>query len=112
MAGNLMSTMKKLSLNQFQRHDMLEKGLISWLTKHMEVVERTASPFHMECTTDLLRMLINDQNSVELVEESVSDLIMVLGTKLLWAVAQKAPPPKTLIIVKQPHPPTNYFSNE
>ncbi len=79
MADNLIAAMKKLSLNKFQRLDMLEKGLLQWLIQHMETVEFTASMFHMECIIDLLRILMNVENATELAGVNVSHLIIVLG---------------------------------
>lgn len=79
MADNLMSALKKLSLNTFQRSDMLEKGLLQWLIKHMEMVQCSASTVHMECMTDLLRVLLNVDNSTELAFVNVPHLIVVLG---------------------------------
>lgn len=79
MADNLIAVMKKLSLNAVQRDDMLEKGLLQWLINHMEIVEFSASTFHMECMTDLLRMLLNVENSTELSFVNVPHLMVVLG---------------------------------
>lgn len=79
MTDSLMATMKKLSLNKFQRYDMLEKGLVQWLIDHMEVVERTASMFHIECMTDLLRVLMNVDHATEYAPVNVPHLIIVLG---------------------------------
>lgn len=82
MADNLMAVMKKLSLNPFQLHDMLEKGLLQWLIDRMEEVEFSASTYHLECMTDLLRMLLNVENSTERSSVNVSQLIVVLGEEL------------------------------
>lgn len=79
MAENLMDALKKLSLDQFQRRDMLEKGLLQWLINHMETVEHSASMAQMECMTDLLRVLINVENSTEFASVNVPHLIVVLG---------------------------------
>lgn len=82
MVDNLIAVMMKLSLNQFQRCDMLEKGLLQWLINHMEKVEFSASTFHLECMTDLLRMLMTVENSIEFSHVKVPQLIIVLGKML------------------------------
>lgn len=78
-ADNLIAVMMKLSLNPFQLHDMLENGTLHWLIDHMEEVEYSASTYHLECMTDLLRMLLNVENSSELAFVNVTQLIVVLG---------------------------------
>lgn len=52
-----MATMMKLSLNRFQRADMLKKGLVKWLLNHMEDVEYSATKYHFEYMTALLMIL-------------------------------------------------------
>lgn len=88
MADNLMDAMKKLSLDKLQLYDMLEKGLLLWLINHMENVEFSASAFHIECATDLLRMLMNVANSIEV--SSVPHLIVVLGEKRIYCCDQRS----------------------
>lgn len=83
MADNLIDAMKKLSLNKHQLDDMLEKGLLQWLVNHMKEVESSASTSHMECMTDLLRMLLNVENSTESSFVNVPLLVIVLGEQLL-----------------------------
>lgn len=82
MADNLMAVMMKLSLNHFQRCDMLRNGLLQWLINHMEEVEFSASTFHLECMTDLLRMLMEVDSLSEFSFVKIPQLIIVLGEEL------------------------------
>ncbi|XP_037051567.1 uncharacterized protein LOC119085308 isoform X2 [Bradysia coprophila] len=77
MADNLIDALKKLSLNELQRRDMLNKGLLQWLINHMEMVEHTASIVHMECMTDLLRVLTNVENTTGFASVNVPHFIVV-----------------------------------
>lgn len=85
MADNLIDAMKKLSLNKCQLNDMLEKGLLQWLINHMKEVESSASTSHVECMTDLLRMLLNAESSTDCSFVNVPLLVVVLGEHVLTA---------------------------
>lgn len=82
MADHLIAVMQKLSLNKIQLSDMLQKGLLQWLINHMQEVQFKASSVHVECMTDLLRMLMDVENSTDSFV-NVPRLIVVLGGNLL-----------------------------
>lgn len=83
MADHLIAVMQKLSLNKIQLHDMLQKGLLQWLINHMQEVQFLASTFHLECMSDLLRMLMDAENAADSIK-NVPHLIIVLGERFTF----------------------------
>ncbi|KAJ6637309.1 hypothetical protein Bhyg_10039, partial [Pseudolycoriella hygida] len=78
MASNLLAAMRKLSLDRYQLVDMLKNGLIQWLINHMERFAFTATAFHMECASDLLRILMDIETATECSYVNVCHVIVVL----------------------------------
>lgn len=79
VADNLIAAMMKLSFNTFQSADMIKSGLLKWLLNHMEKVQHSASTYHLKCMTGLLRMLVNEDNSIDVSLIEVRKLILLLG---------------------------------
>lgn len=78
MADQLMATMMKLSLNPAQRTDMIHKGLVRWLIRHMEDVEYSATAYHQENMIALLMMLVGHPGSQEIVAEKCTQVLSLL----------------------------------
>lgn len=78
MADQLMATMMKLSLNPAQRTDMIHKGLVRWLIRHMEDVEYSATDYHQENMIALMMMLVGHPGSQELVAEKCTQVLSLL----------------------------------
>ncbi|XP_037048678.1 uncharacterized protein LOC119083142 [Bradysia coprophila] len=79
MGDNLMGIMMKLSLNRFQRTDMIKNGLISWLMQHMEGEEYSASKYHLQCMAGLLRNLLQGFNLENFSSSEMQKMIVLLG---------------------------------
>lgn len=79
MADNLIAVMMKLSLNRFQCTDMLKKGSLEWLLNHMEGVEYSASKYHLECMTGLLRNLLREEKAMDISSIEPQKIIVLSG---------------------------------
>lgn len=75
----LIASMMKLSLNSWQRKDMVRKGLLKWLVNHLEDVECSASAYHLEYGTALLMMLLTYQYSPEFILDKSRQLLALFA---------------------------------
>lgn len=82
MGDNLMGIMMKLSLSRFQRTDMIDNGLMPWLLQHMEEEEFSASKYHLQCMTGLLRNLLRGFNLESFSTMEQEKIIVLLGEKM------------------------------
>lgn len=78
VAENLMAALMKLSLQPQQRHDMINKGLIKWLIKHMEDVEYSASRYHHEHMCALFMILSQHHSSLAHIGDKVVLVLSLL----------------------------------
>lgn len=82
MGDNLIGIMMKLSWNRFHRSDMIKNGLFRWLLQHMEEEEYSASKYHLQCMTGLLRNLLRGYNLENLSSTEMQKLIILLGERV------------------------------
>lgn len=92
MADHLMATIMKLSLNPAQRTDMIHKGLVRWLIRHMEDVEYSATAYHQENMIALMMMLVGHPASHELVAEKCTQVLSLLISYMQYPAEEPVPP--------------------